>query len=339
MKLVRFLLFPIALLYGLVMSIRNLLFHCRIWTPRRFQTPLIGVGNLATGGTGKSVVIDYLLTAFKKKFRLAVLSRGYGRSSKGFVLGKADSTASALGDEPFQFSRKHPEVTVAVAEKRVEGVEHLLNQFSKTEAILLDDVMQHRWIQPHLLVLTTTFNQPYSQDFVLPMGNLREWRKGARRADIILITKTPPKATSADRDRIKQSLKLASNQSVYFCATAYAKFIDGAAHKPLVDIAIKKFILVTGIADAAPLVSYLKGLNFDFEHLEYPDHYAFSKATVGRIEHKAQNTFILTTEKDFGRLQPLISKKVLLYYLPIQLKFLNAQEEQAFLLQIEDQLQ
>ena len=171
------------------------------------------------------------------------------------------------------------------------------------------------------------------------MGNLREWRKGARRADIILITKTPPKATPADRDRIKQSLKLASNQSVYFCATAYAKFIDGAAHKPLVDIAIKKFILVTGIADAAPLVSYLKGLNFDFEHLEYPDHYAFSKATVGRIEHKAQNTFILTTEKDFGRLQPLISKKVLLYYLPIQLKFLNAQEEQAFLLQIEDQLQ
>ena len=237
MKLVRFLLFPIALLYGLVMSIRNLLFHCRIWTPRRFQTPLIGVGNLATGGTGKSVVIDYLLTAFKKKFRLAVLSRGYGRSSKGFVLGKADSTASTLGDEPFQFLRKHPEVTVAVAEKRVEGVEHLLNQFSKTEAILLDDVMQHRWIQPHLLVLTTTFNQPYSQDFVLPMGNLREWRKGARRADIILITKTPPKATPADRDRIKQSLKLASNQSVYFCATAYAKFIDGAAHKPLVDIA------------------------------------------------------------------------------------------------------
>ena len=339
MKLVRFLLFPIALLYGLVMSIRNSLFHCLIWTPRRFQTPLIGVGNLATGGTGKSVVIDYLLTAFKKKFRLAVLSRGYGRSSKGFVLGKADSTASALGDEPFQFSRKHPEVTVAVAEKRVEGVEHLLNLFSKTEAILLDDVMQHRWIQPHLLVLTTTFNQPYSQDFVLPMGNLREWRKGARRADIILITKTPPKATPADRDRIKQSLKLASNQSVYFCATAYAKFIDGAAHKPLVDIAIKKFILVTGIADAAPLVSYLNGLNFDFEHLEYPDHYTFSKATVRRIEHKAKNTFILTTEKDFGRLQPLISKKVLLYYLPIQLKFLNVQEEQAFLLQIENQLQ
>ena len=339
MKLVRFLLFPIALLYGLVMSIRNLLFHCLIWTPRRFQTPLIGVGNLATGGTGKSVVIDYLLTAFKKKFRLAVLSRGYGRSSKGFVLGKADSTASALGDEPFQFSRKHPEVTVAVAEKRVEGVEHLLNLFSKTEAILLDDIMQHRWIHPHLLVLTTTFNQPYSQDFVLPMGNLREWRKGARRADIILITKTPPKATPADRDRIKQSLKLASNQSVYFCATAYAKFIDGAAHKPLVDIAIKKFILVTGIADAAPLVSYLNGLNFDFEHLEYPDHYTFSKATVRRIEHKAKNTFILTTEKDFGRLQPLISKKVLLYYLPIQLKFLNVQEEQAFLLQIENQLQ
>lgn len=339
MKLVRFLLFPLAFLYGAILEVRNRLFDVGYLSSKTFAIPLIGVGNLATGGTGKSVVIDYLLSHFKDRYSLATLSRGYGRSTQGVLFGDENATAKTLGDEPYQFLSKHPEVTVVVAEKRVAGIEMLLNQKPHMQAVLLDDVLQHRWIKPQLQILTTTFQNPYSKDYLVPVGNLRERRKGAHRANIILVTKTPSDASRDAIESVRSSLGKAPHQNIYFCATGYSDLVLGIKQERLMDFESDPFLLVTGIANAAPLVAFLQKKKLHFEHLEYPDHYDFPPASIKKIQAKAASKKILTTEKDYGRLRPLLPATTSLYYLPIHLQFLNGEEEQSFLSQIEAQLQ
>jgi len=338
-KLVRFLLFPFAFLYSAILVVRSWLFDTGYLPIKTYSIPLIGVGNLAIGGTGKSVVIDYLLTHFKDRYSLATLSRGYGRSTKGVLFGDANATAKILGDEPFQFLCKHPEITVAVAEKRVVGMELLLIQKPDLEGVLLDDVLQHRWIKPQLQILTTTFQNPYSTDYLVPVGSLREGRKGAQRADILLVTKTPIDATAEAIESVRSLLRKAPHQNLYFCAIGYADHVLGRKRERLSDFQSQPFLLVTGIANASPLVAFLQAQKLRFEHLEYPDHYNFSPAAIEKIKGKAAKGKILTTEKDFGRLKPLMPGSTPLYYLPIHLQFLDTDEEQSFLSQIENQLQ
>ena len=339
MKLVRFLLFPFAFFYSAILKVRSWLFDGGYLPSKTYSIPLIGVGNLALGGTGKSVVIDYLLSHFKDRYSLATLSRGYGRSTKGALLGDGNATAKMLGDEPFQFLCKHPEITVAVAEKRVVGMELLLIQKPELQGVLLDDVLQHRWIQPQLQILTTTFQNPYSSDYLVPVGSLRERRRGAQRADIILVTKTPSDASTEAIESVRSLLRIAPHQKLYFCAIGYADHVSGVKQEHLSDFQSQPFLLVTGIANASPLVAYLQSQKLGFEHLEYPDHYNFSPAAIKKIQLKAATGKILTTEKDFGRLKPLMPANTPLYYLPIHLQFIDKDEEQSFLNQIETQLQ
>ena len=339
MKLIRFLLFPVSILYGWVLEVRNLLFDTHLLVSKSYEKPLIGIGNLAVGGTGKSVLVDYILSHFKQQYQLATLSRGYGRTTKGYVLGTATTTASSLGDEPYQFLQKHPDVKVAVSEKRVVGVDRLLHEFPNLEGIILDDVFQHRWVDPSLKILTTSYQHPYSSDFVLPTGNLREKRKGARRADIILVTKTPESATEEERRTLAKELRRKPDQAVYFCRIHYAAFLKGAHDTPFSVLTTQPFVLVTGIANATPMVDYLHAKGLVFEHLEYSDHHSFTPSDMETITAKAASKWVLTTEKDYGRLQPLLPATVAIYYVPIKMKFLSEADEKQFLTSLEKRLQ
>ena len=335
MKPLRFFLFPLAGLYGFFVWIRNRLFDWRIFSAASYDLPLIGIGNLSTGGTGKSVVVDYLLHHFHDSFLLATLSRGYGRKTKGVRIGSDSDTAATLGDEPFQYLVNYPSIQVGVAESRVEGVQRLLAQQPPPQAILLDDVFQHRWVQPSLSILTTTYDDPFSKDFLLPVGNLREHSSERKRADIVLITKTPAEATASDRSRLLQSLKLKANQKSYFCALSYSKQLAGNQSLSWEKFKKRPFVLVTGIANTTPLTRYLKAEKACFDHLEFPDHYTYTPRALKKIIQKAAGHPILTTEKDYGRLAPVLAERIPLFYLAVTLCFVNKEEEVQFLNQIE----
>ena len=191
MKNLRFLLFPFALLYGFIIFIRNLFFDIGVFTSKRFNILSIGVGNLSMGGTGKSILVEYLILHLKDKYKLATLSRGYGRSSKGFIIAEKNSLPSEVGDEPFQFLNNHPEIKVTVSENRRIGVDKIKTKLPEINLIIFDDLMQHRWVKSDFLIATTSFHKPFFDDHLFPVGMLREQKKEIRRADVILITSTP----------------------------------------------------------------------------------------------------------------------------------------------------
>ena len=335
MKVWRYILFPLAGLYGIVVWLRNVAFDRGFFPSRSFSIPLIGIGNLAAGGTGKSVVVDYLLDHFQSQYRIATLSRGYGRKTRGFRMAQVGDTALTLGDEPYQFFQKHSSTCIAVAENRVAGVQRLLAEKPNLQAIFLDDVFQHRWIRPQLQILTTTYANPFSKDFLLPMGYLREHRLGHQRAQIILLTKTPADTTPEQRQLALQSLKLSPNQKAYCCSIKYAKNVqtDGKS-LPWNSFKKKAFLLVTGIANDAPLVAYLKQEEADFDRVSFPDHHNYTASSVAKVMHHAKGRPILTTEKDYGRLAPLLAAEIALYYLPINLTFFSKTETADFLKQV-----
>ena len=315
-----------------------MLFTVGLLKSQSFSLPLIGIGNLSVGGTGKSVVVDYILLRFASRYRLAALSRGYGRKTKGFRVGEITDTAQTLGDEPYQFLKKYPHVMVAVCEKRAIGVQWLMDTEKGPDAIILDDAFQHRWVKPQLQILTTTYQRPFTRDHLLPMGRLREPRKGKKRADIVLLTKTPTSTTPEDRSRALAALQLQHHQKGYCCAIGYASTLMG--EEAIAWEAFKKapFLLVTGIADATPLVEYLMAEGAQFDHLEYTDHFDFDAASIQAIVSKAATRPILTTEKDFGRLSGKLPHTQKIYYLPISLQFFDDEATTSFEQQIENAL-
>ena len=318
----RILLFPFSLIYALVTSTRNKLFDWGILKSHHISIPSIGVGNLSVGGTGKSVVVDFLISSFRGKSRIAVLSRGYGRETKGVVVADQTSSASTIGDEPFQFYSKYSGIEVVVAEKRVRGIKKMIQMNRQLDLILLDDVLQHRSISPSIMLLTTTYDQPFFSDTLLPVGNLRELKSGAKRAEIIIVTKCPNKLTQDQMDVFAVKLNLNPNQQLFFTKIKYSSTIQNTTTKLLLKDLKNDFILVTGIANPSPLVQYLKGLNLHFQHLEFPDHHVFSSSDISRIKMMSQNGLVITTEKAFTRLRPLIENKTL-FYLPISMEFLH----------------
>ena len=330
MKYIRFLFAPFALVYGLIMTIRNILFASGFLERKQYKTPTVGVGNLSMGGTGKSVVIDYLINTLKRKYKTATLSRGYGRSSKGFVLATSNATAENIGDESFQFYKKHPEITVSVSEKRSIGFEALEQLPQKSEVILLDDVLQHRWVKADFMILTTSYDKPFFKDFLFPVGSLRETRNGVNRADLILITRSPSDLTQNDKLLFLTNIKLNKNLPVFFTSISYAEHLIGAgASMPLKSFNNEVFVLVTGIADPSHLLDYLNKSGHSFEHMRFNDHHNFSSADCNTISEKAAGKRILTTEKDFGRLAPKLDTDQL-FYLEISLAFSNKKEEKEF---------
>lgn len=326
MKVLRLILFPFAILYDFVTRIRNFFFNTGIFYQTSFKTPVIVVGNLSVGGTGKTPQIEYLIRLLKNNFKTAVLSRGYKRETKGFVLLNKNHVAIDVGDEPLQYFQKFRNIDVAVCANRVEGITNLIKN-NIPEVILLDDAFQHRKVKGSFYILLTKFDKLFMDDFLLPMGRLRESRIGAKRADVILVTKCPDDLTEESQKLIKQKL-LKFKKEVFFTSISYAESVLGATEMLTSELKNFEVLLITGIANPAPLLNYLKSLNVKFQHLKYADHHYFSDKEIEGIKNKFDNMqsskIILTTEKDYVRLVNKIKK---LSYLPIETSFLNNDNE------------
>lgn len=325
MNLLRKLLFPFAILYGMITSIRNFLFDKGILKSYSFDLPIIAVGNLSVGGTGKTPQIEYLIRLLSDKYKVATLSRGYKRQSKGFILAEASSNAAILGDEPFQFFQKFKNIQVAVDADRKNGIEQLLSLPEKPEVILLDDAFQHRKVKAGFYILLTSYGDLYSDDFMLPTGNLRESRSGAKRANLIIVTKCPFNLSLDKQNDIRNRLKVSANQELYFTFIAYDNFIYGENRKVNVnEIQSASKLLVAGIAKPEPFFTYLQNTNDVC--LSFPDHHNFTDKDILEIKNLAQNNIIITTEKDYVRLKGSLPNEQL-FYLPIQSSFLSESDD------------
>ena len=320
MKILRLAAFPFALLYYFVTALRNLFYDKGWLESRSYDIPIICVGNLSVGGTGKSPMIAYLASLLKSEYKVGVLSRGYGRKTSGYLEVKLDHTARDVGDEPLQFKQNFPNLKTVVCEDRRTGIERMK---SEVDIILLDDAFQHRKVKAGFNILLTPFDDLYLDDFLLPMGRLRESRNGAARADIIVVTKCPENPPYAKLQEIQFRMNLRPDQKVYFSRIGYSDTIFGKTEsQPLAYLQDKPFTLVTGIAKPGPLVTFLEEKGFPFKHERFPDHHDFSEAEIQKLSEKE---IILTTEKDYMRLQPKLDKFAL-YYLPINTIVLNEQQ-------------
>lgn len=324
MILLRKILFPFAILYGFITSIRNFLFDQSIFKSYSFDIPIIAVGNLSVGGTGKTPQIEYLIRLLSPKYKVATLSRGYKRQSEGFVMADSSSNVTILGDEPFQFYKKFKGIQVAVDADRKNGIEQLLLQPEKPEVILLDDAFQHRKVKAGFYILLTSYGDLYSDDFMLPTGNLRESRSGAKRANVVIVTKCPADLSIDEQANIKTKLKLDADQQLYFSYIDYddSVYSENTSMK-VSDIKTVDKLLLAGIAKPEPFLRYLQNKND--EKLVYADHHHFVENDINDIINKSNNKIIITTEKDFVRLQGSIPKEKL-FYLPIRSSFLSVGE-------------
>ena len=327
LKKVRLLLFPFGIIYGLIMAIRNMLFDIGIFVSRTSSIKSIGIGNLSMGGTGKSVVVMHILKILKDS-RTATLSRGYGRKSSGLIIAGPNDNHFSLGDEPYQFLNRYPHTTVVVSEKRIHGIEAIEKMLPPPNFVVLDDVMQHRWVHPQLIIMTSSFQHPYFGDFIFPVGKLREFRKGVKRADIILITGAP-EDLSVDRKEIFLK-NITVDTPVFFTKICYADVLT--QHEKTIDSKVlseEGFLLVTGIANTHHLVAHLKKHYGEFEHLEFKDHHFYSPSDIQLINNRAGEKIILTTEKDFAKLAQNIPNNRL-YCLTIELDFVFEEESSLF---------
>ncbi|RED48299.1 tetraacyldisaccharide 4'-kinase [Seonamhaeicola aphaedonensis] len=315
MNLIRNILFPFVPLYHFVTWVRNKLYDWGVKKSSSYAFPVICVGNLSVGGTGKTPMIEYLINLLKKDYRVATLSRGYKRVTDGFQLANKDSNVETIGDEPFQFYSKFKnDVMVAVDADRNNGIINLKSIENSPEVILLDDAFQHRKIKAGLNILLTTYTNPYFNDFTLPTGNLREPKSGAKRADVIIVTKCPDDLNTEKKLTIIKKIKPKKHQQVFFSSIKYSNNVFSETDFKKIN-ELHKFTLVTGIANAKPLVKFLKDQHLDFEHLNFKDHYTFTQNDIDNLIDKA---LIITTEKDFMRLKQYESLKSKLYYLPIE---------------------
>jgi len=317
MQLLRKIAFPISLIYALVVYVRNLLYDTGFFKSKTFKAPTICVGNLSVGGTGKTPMIEYLVASLKDSYKVAVLSRGYGRKSNGFVQASSDSKVEEIGDEPYQIFNKFSKITVAVDGDRCNGISNL-EESVDPDVILLDDAFQHRKVKPTFSILLTAYDNLFAKDWYLPTGNLRDSKKEARRAHVIVVTKCPENLNGDEQLKIKKALKPKSGQKVLFSTLRYDEILKSATvSRALGDLAGQKFTLVTGIANPKPLMAYLTNKGLNFEHLEYRDHHFFNDAEIELFNTKS---LVLTTEKDFARLKGKVRN---LYYIEIKHDFLN----------------
>lgn len=326
---VRILLFPFSLVYLAAIFIRNRLYDWNILKSVSFNLPLICIGNVAVGGTGKSPMVEYLLGQLKDQFRVATLSRGYKRKTTGYTLANAQSTALEIGDEPMQFHLKFPDVAIAVGEERVVAIPQILHDRPETQAIILDDAFQHRAIRAGLNIILTDYANLYTRDWYLPTGDLRDERRSMARADIIVVTKCPPALTETDKEAIIAELGPLPRQQVFFTGIRYGEpyHILSGETRPLGPES--EVLLVTGIANPRPLKNMLHEKAKTYYEMAYNDHYIFTiddlKEMVKRYKSlSAADSMILTTEKDAVRLVKFETElhAIPFYVLPIELVFL-----------------
>jgi tetraacyldisaccharide 4'-kinase len=334
LKSFRVLLLPLALIYGLVIFIRNRLFDKGILKSAVFNFPLICIGNLSVGGTGKSPMVEYLIELLKPRYKVATLSRGYKRKTKGYVLASAATTALEIGDEPMQFHVKFPDISVASCEERIVGIPHLLQDVPDLQTIILDDAFQHRSVKAGLNILLTDYGNTYPHDFFLPTGDLRDEKQSAKRAQIIIVTKCPYSLSQEEKQKIIRDLKPVADQHVFFTTIEYGTPYHIFNHGDEWMLTPRdEVLLVCGIANPAPLKEYLHVKTDTYYQQDYSDHHIFTIDDLNEIRKKfediaAKDKLILTTEKDAVRLIKFTEQLASLpmYVLPIRHYFLFDEE-------------
>ncbi len=330
----RLFLYPFSMIYGLIMIIRNWLYDKNILKSKEFDIPVISVGNLSVGGTGKTPHIEYLVRLLSDRYNIATLSRGYKRKTKGFLQVSANSTAIEAGDEPLQIVNKFENIKVFVDENRKHGIKEILHRFPETDIILLDDAFQHRAVKPGLSIILTDYFQLYSNDYILPSGNLREPRCGAKRADIIVVTKTGRVYSPIVHKQLVDSLKPQVHQNIYLSYIKYGKLtpVNDQINQDRKRKTINTILLFSGIANPYPLEHHLKKQCFELITVTFPDHHQYNASDIEMINQKwnniyTKNKILVTTEKDYMRLKnPEIWELVVnlpIHYISIEVDFHN----------------
>ncbi|MDG1175354.1 MAG: tetraacyldisaccharide 4'-kinase [Flavobacteriales bacterium] len=328
-KAFRYLLLPISFLYGLIVGLRNVLFNNNILKSSEFDVKTILVGNIAAGGTGKTPHVEYLIRLLSNK-KLATLSRGYGRKDPGFQQANKESTADSIGDEPLQFYTKHPEVNVFVDTSRVSGIIGIMSKEEIPEVVLLDDAFQHRSLKTGFSILLTDYNAPFYKDFMLPTGNLREFTRGKKRADVIIVSKCPSVLSDAEKQQITEKIDASPEKKVFFTTVKYGSFNSLFNLEEQVDLKGKELIVVTGIAKSEPFINHLTKNNNISKHFNFPDHHRFTDKNIQEIIfifERNKDSVIVTTEKDAMRLKEQKALESLpIFYLPIEVDFIQDKE-------------
>ena len=340
MTLRKILLFPFAVIYGIITSFRNLLYDWKFLKSKPVNIHTICVGNLAVGGTGKTPHIEHLIRLLNPEFKIATLSRGYKRKSSGFKLADASSTAEDIGDEPLQYKTKNPDLTVAVDANRLNGIKQLMSLENSPGVVLLDDAFQHRALKCELNIVVSEFNNLYINDCMMPAGYLRESKNGINRADIIVISKTPEKTTAVEIRNISKDLKPLAHQHLFFSWLKYGELSGFQNHTETIDTLNDLFryriVVFTGIGNPEPMVTYLKEYSSSVRHIQYPDHHNFTLQNLVDIRTELDaieggNKIVVTTEKDAMRLKGTdledMTNTLPLYVLPIEVDFKDKTQE------------
>lgn len=328
LNILKYLTLPFAILYGLVVFIRNKFYDWDIFTSIEFSLPVICVGNITVGGTGKSPHIEYLIELLSPYYKVATLSRGYRRHSRGFKLANVHSDAREIGDEPFQFKSKYPQIDVAVAEERMTAIPQLLQLKQDTQIILLDDAFQHRTVRAGLNIVLTDYGRRYTKDFIMPFGLLRESRSAAARADLIVITKCSQELSLNEKELLIQEINPLSHQAVFFSSIVYKQLYPLTSYTETPN-QNTEILLVTGIANADSLKEKLQSEFKAVYSLSFKDHHYFSYDDLIEIKEafdhiKSEHKIIVTTEKDAARLM-LLNDKIQEYKLPFYAQAIGIQ--------------
>ena len=326
----------LSIFYGIIVGLRNELFNLKILRSREFNIPVISIGNITVGGTGKTPHTEYIARLLKSDFKVATLSRGYKRKTRGFYLVEQNSKVRQVGDEPLQIKLKFNDLTVAVDANRVRGIDNLLAMPLQPEVILLDDAFQHRYVTPGINILLTDYNHLITKDSLLPYGHLRESASNKSRASIIIVTKCPPELKPIDERIITKELEIRPYQNLYFSKIDYGKLIpvfpDDITLKSVMLVEGLTVLMITGIANPLTLKDYLMHGTHDIHEMNFPDHHLYSVKDIDRLKTKFDSLpngrkIIITTEKDMVRFRNLgnipetIRKSM--YYIPLKISFLN----------------
>jgi tetraacyldisaccharide 4'-kinase len=329
LKSFRILLFPFAFIYGVIIYVRNFLYKKNILKSVKFNLPIICVGNLSVGGTGKSPMVEYLVGLLKNEYKIATLSRGYKRKTKGYALAMENTNALQIGDEPMQFHMKFPEVAVAVGEERIVAIPQLLHDRPETQAIILDDAFQHRAIEAGLNIVLTDYNNLFTRDFFLPMGDLRDQRASYKRAQVIVVTKCPATLTENEKKKLVAEINPIQGQHVFFTSIVYGEPYHIISQQVRKITTNDEVLLICGIANPKPLQDYILNQAHSYEEHLYSDHYIFRiddlRDMKSRLEKlQAENRMIITTEKDAVRLLKFEKELTDLpvYVIPVKHSFL-----------------
>lgn len=333
MQVIKMFFYPILLLiqimYFIILSLRNILYNYKLLPITKFKINIISVGSLKFGGAGKTPLVEYLIQEFGHK-KIAVLSRGYKRKTKGFLIASKKHNSFDIGDEVSQILHKYPNLLIAVSENRVSGVKNLIKQNTNIKTIILDDAHQHRQIAKNLNILVTEYEKLYSTDKLFPLGNLRDNKKEAQRANIIVVTKCPEKISSNKKKEIQKSLFVKEDQKIFFSYIKYHPLTNYLTKKTEDFKMNEKYFLLTGIASSKPLLNYLKNQKINLYHFKYPDHHYFNKKELNQIITKGRIKkceILILTEKDLYRLTKsdlvLLLDNFKLLYMKIEFDFIN----------------